>query len=141
MAEETRPLRVMPGDEIEWEVEISSQSRIHMVYAYFFKETEDPTPRQLALGGEVYTFEKAGEHRTNHVVLGSEGHANLPEVEAGDYRLSSMNCITSSGATLHIAPEMLPPHIIKIEREPDDEVPQAWGVASEGPLGPVGARG
>jgi hypothetical protein len=53
MAEETRPLRVMPGDEIEWEVEISSQSRIHMVCAFFFKETEDPNPRQLALGGEL----------------------------------------------------------------------------------------
>ena len=124
MADETRPLRVMPGDKIEWEVEISSQSRIHMVYAYFFKETEDPSPRQLALGGEVYTFEKAGERRTNHAVLRSEGHANLPEVEAGDYRLSSMSCITSSAATLNIAPETLPSHIIRIEREPDDEIPR-----------------
>jgi len=44
----------MSGDKFEWEVEISSQSRIHMVYAFFFKETEDPNPRQLALGGEVY---------------------------------------------------------------------------------------
>jgi hypothetical protein len=124
MEAESAVLWVMPGDMIEWEVEISSQSRIHMVYAFFFKETEDPNPRQLALGGEVYTFEKAGERRTNHVILRSEGHANLPEVEAGDYRLSSMNCITSSGATLHVAPETLPPHIIRIEREPDDEVPR-----------------
>ena len=59
-------LRVMPEDNIEWEVEISreveisSQSRIHMVHAFFLKETEDPTPRQLALGGEVYTFERQG---------------------------------------------------------------------------------
>jgi hypothetical protein len=127
MAEETRPLRVMPGDEIEWEVEISSQSRIQMVHAFFFKETEDPNPRQLALGGEVYTFERQGGHRTNHVILRSEGHANLPEVEAGNYRLHSMNCITSSGTHLDFPSETLPALRIRIEREPDDEIPELLG--------------
>jgi hypothetical protein len=106
-------------------VEISSQSRIHHVYAFFFKETEDPNPRQLALGGEVYTFESQGGHRTNHVILSSEGHANLPEVEAGNYRLHSMNCITSSGTHLDFPPETLPALRIRIvEREPDDEIPR-----------------
>ena len=122
MEAESAVLRVMLGVNIEWEVEISSQSRIHMVHAFFFKETDDPTPRQLALGGEVYTFKKQKDRRTNHVVLRSEGHANLPEVEAGDYRLSSMQCITSSGTTLDIDLETLPPHIIRIEREPKNEI-------------------
>jgi hypothetical protein len=108
MEAESLELWVMPGDMIEWELEISSQSRIHMVHAFFFKETEDPTPRQLALGGEVYTFKKQKDRRTNHVILRSEGHANLPEVEAGDYRLRSMQCITSSGTTLDIDLETLP---------------------------------
>ena len=54
MEAESAVLWVMSGDKFEWEVEISSQSRIYMVYAFFFKETEDPNPRQLALGGEVY---------------------------------------------------------------------------------------
>lgn len=72
----------------------------------------------------MYTFERQKDRRTNHVILRSEGHANLPEVEAGDYRLSSMQCITSSGTTLDIDLETLPPHIIRIEREPDDEIPR-----------------
>ena len=127
MEAESAVLWVMPGDMIEWEVEISSQSRIHMVHAFFFKETEDPTPRQLALGGEVYTFERQGGHRTNHVILRSEGHANLPEVEAGNYRLHSMNCITSSGTHLDFPPETLPALRIRIEREPDDEIPELLG--------------
>lgn len=44
MEAESAVLWVMPGDMIEWEVEISTQSRIHMVHAFFFKETDDPTP-------------------------------------------------------------------------------------------------
>jgi hypothetical protein len=130
---ESAVLWVMSGDKFEWEVEISSQSRIHMVYAFFFKETEDPNPRKLALGGEVYAFKKQKDRRTNHVILRSEGHANLPEIEAGDYRLSSMQCITSSGTTLDIDLETLPAHYQDRARTGRDT--QAWGVASEGPVG------
>ena len=107
MEAESLVLRVMPGDEIEWEVEVFSQSRLVHVWAVFTEESESQDRQRLILGGEVYSFEKTREGRNNLAVLHfSEEHSD--PLGVGDYRLSSMNCVTSSGASLDISDETSP---------------------------------
>jgi hypothetical protein len=96
MEAESLVLKVMPGNEIEWEVEVFSQSRLVHVWAVITKESESQVRQRLILGGEVYSFEKTGEGRNNHAVLNFSEEYSDP-IEVGDYRLSSMTCVTSSG--------------------------------------------
>lgn len=117
MAEEPYVLSVMPGDEIVWDVEVRSRSRLRYVWATFIEESEEPSTR-LVLGGEVYSFEPSEPGRINEAeLLYSETHSD--QLIAGDYRLRAMEVVTSQGANISLMPDLLPGAVIWFEEEPD----------------------
>lgn len=114
-------LVVMPGYEIVWEMQVSSQSRLRYVWAVFDDESENPVRWRLVLGGEVYHFEKAGDRRTNYAEL-IFSKERSDRLDAGRYRLASMNVVTSTGTSRDIPADKLPEVIIRVENEPAEEM-------------------
>lgn len=119
-------LSVMPGDNIEWDVEVFSRARMTMVWAIFVRDDEEQ-PGRMVLGGEVHSFEKpTAEGRTNHArLVYYEEHSD--QLDYGDYRLESIECVTHNRSHLQVKPESVPPATIRFEREPAGEVPSLGG--------------
>jgi hypothetical protein len=123
MGEDQGVLKVMPGDNIEWDVEFTSRARISYVWATFVCGEETDDPRNLVLGGPVTSFEKTDEGRISYATLGhSEEHSD--PVANGDYLLSSMNAITMSEVSHYFDAESLPSMVIRREPEPESEAPK-----------------
>lgn len=117
MTAESYVLGVMPGDEIVWDVEVRSRSRLRYVWATFIEESEEPSTH-LVLGGEVHSFGLSEPGRINEAeLLYSETHSD--PLIAGDYRLRAMEVITSKGANISLMPDLLPAVVIRFEDEPD----------------------
>ena len=123
MAAEPGVLKIMPGDNIEWDVELSSQARISYVWATFVCSGETDDPRNLVLGGPVTSFEKTDEGRISFATLGYSEKYSDP-VANGDYLLSTMNAITMSEVSHDFDAESLPSLVIRHEPEPESEAPK-----------------
>ncbi len=120
MGEEQEVLTVMPGDNIEWDVEFTSQASISYVWATFVYGRETDDPHNLVLGGAVTGFEKTDEGRVNYATLRYSEEYSDPSAD-GDYLLSSMNAITMSEVSHNFDEESLPSVVIRREPEPESE--------------------
>jgi|SRR5215216_2773799 len=120
MSDEDMVVKIMPGDTIEWDIECSSQARLEHIWATFVFDEGDAPPRKLVLGGSVHRFSKRAADRSNFATLTYDDE-HSDELAVGNYRLTSMNGITGSGASRDFEDSTLPPAIIRVEPEPENE--------------------
>lgn len=120
-------LRVLPGDNIRWEVQVRSQSRLRSVRATFEEAVREheigAVPRRLVLAGDVRRCSKSGGRRISYADL-SPPRSRGRGTTARDRAPPGVYGMRDGGErTLDLAPESLPSMVIRLEDEPGDERP------------------